>query len=209
MTYQDHIFDYRDIRGGVRTGDAVFFEGAGLLSRLICLIAGGPSHVALIERTDGRVTLIESTSQKVGKRWIIGVQRTYLSERLRNYRGYAWWVPLHERYSRKILESKEDFYRLAESLQGTRYDFWQVARKGWELLRLPRVFPLRESVKRLFCSELAAFVYKCFLILPQRVNVSKVTPRQLASFDLWLSAYQISGPNHKALDVLNTKDMEE
>lgn len=201
-------YNYFCLRPALRTGDAIFFEGKGLISDLICLVAGGPSHVALVERTDDRIRLVESTSQRIGAKWIIGVQRTYLSDRLRDYDGHVWWAPLKNEYSVKVVGHSNKFFAYLDMLHGKRYDFWQVMRKGWQLLNLPRVFPVRESPRRLFCSELAALAYKHMGVLPESINASTVSPRELASFNLYVAAYQLAGPKSKDLPVLNTKEVK-
>jgi len=207
MITSPYHYDYLSLRPAIRTGDAIFFEGKGLVSDLICLIAGGPSHVALVERTDDRVRLVESTSQRIGSKWIVGVQRTYLSERLRSYDGYIWWAPLQTEKSMCITGHSNKFFAYLDMLHGKSYDFWQVIRKGWELMRLPRVFPVKESPRRLFCSELAALAYKYMGVLPEGINASTISPRELASFDLYVSANQLAGPKPKGITVLNTKEL--
>ena len=202
------IPSYGTIRPAIRTGDIIFFDGKGPISAAVRVLAGFPSHAAIVERgtTSGedRVSLVESTSQWVGKKWKVGVQRTYLSDRIKNYGGYIWWAPLEEHLSYRIVDHEAAFQTYLSLFEGVRYDFWQVARKGWRLLSLPSVFPITESYRRLFCSELVAFALKEMGVLPDTINASTISPRELAQFKIYASCNQLAGPKDKEIPYYNT-----
>ena len=144
-----HPTTYAAIREMVGTGDLVFFAGDGFISRLIRFCTLSPySHVAVVLRTEGdRVVLMESTSLGDGFR---GVQRTYLSDRLRDYNGRADIATL-SMDARHMLNSRLAAQFLMKC-EGKPYDargaFW--AGVG-QLLRIPG----KERLDSLFCSELA------------------------------------------------------
>lgn len=187
MSHHILTTNYNSIRGRLSTGDVVLFDGRGFVSRLVRMFAGIPSHSAMVCKThdDGRVQLIESTSQWIGRNWVIGVQFTYLSERLKNYKGRVWVAPLTAENKQKVKDDPKILEDYLIEMYGKSYDFWQVFRKGWSLVSLPRLFPLKENYNRLFCSELVAGYFKRAGILPSSVNASTVTPRELAQFRLY------------------------
>lgn len=189
---------YMKIRALMKPGDVVGFNGRGPISWLIRTGTGIPTHLALVAtpcntRGQKRVELVESTSLKLpGKKRYIGVQRTYLSERLLTYKGEIWWFPLADWAREKIVEKELSF--LLDSYVGTPYDFWQALRNSWPEM-LPRLIPVRESRKYVFCSELIAFIFKAFGILPLWCNPSTVSPNELIKMELYSGTYyQLSGP---------------
>jgi|GEM_PF-155272 hypothetical protein len=191
---------YKKVRHQVREGDLIAFNGRGFASSLIRRAQKKPpTHVAIVQwvpeafpsTPDGptvqRLRLLESTSLKhsSGKR-TLGVQTTYLSERLKTYEGEIWWLPLSDLNRR--LFNKLPLANLLSKYEGTKYDFWQVFRLGWRFL-LPSILPIKESDRFLFCSELVAFLYKQATILPKSINASEVTPADLVSYTLYQDNY--------------------
>jgi hypothetical protein len=122
---------------------------------------------------------------------VVGVQNTYLSDRLRDYRGRVYIAPLSVDNHTLLSRNHTQWERTLESFRGGRYDFWQVFRQAW---RLPRLIPVKEDFDNLFCSELVAALLKSVKILPAWVNASETTPSDLARFDLYRKALlQVSG----------------
>lgn len=202
--------NYTNIRARIRPCDIIGFNGRGPISWAIRTGSGIPTHLALVatplHARQHRVELIESTSLKLpGMRRKIGVQRTYLSDRLRDYKGEIWWFPLSDWASQ--LSSQPILENILSKYLGASYDFWQVIREGWSCV-LPHLFPVRESAKYLYCSELVAFVLQDLGILPEEINASVVSPSELIRMNVFSGTYyQLTGkyklvPGYNTLDVL-------
>lgn len=184
--------EYEYIRPRLKTGDIVAFSGGGFISRAVEFFAKYPSHVEMIAHTSsGRVQLIGSTSMKIGDtgRRVVGVQRTYLSDRLQNYNGSIYVLPL----VCPLPVSEENFNELLHRYEDLGYDFWQAARRGWSAY-FPDLIPLKESKKRVFCSELIAFILKDLKVIYADINASGVTPNDICRYPIYQEAYyQLTG----------------
>ena len=197
MTTRNSYQMYLVLRDAMQTGDVIAYNGRGPLSTVIRWVTGYPTHVALVSRTqdtDGktRIQCIESTSMKIGGDRIIGVQRTYLSERVQNYKGDIWWLPLKSSLSGSIKRRQDYFDNLLQARDGSRYDFLGALREGWSNI-FPRLFPIKDVDKRFFCSALVAYVLSNMGILPGRINHRTVSPRELCRFKIYAHAKQIAG----------------
>lgn len=207
---------YKKVRHQIREGDLIAFNGRGLAPALIRWAQKQPpTHIAIVQWVPEafpsaadidpvllRLKLLESTSLKIkGKRRTLGVQTTYLSERLQTYPGEVWWLPLSEHSRAAFCKFNLDKY--LKQYEGAKYDFWQAFRLGWKLL-LPSVLPMRESDRFLFCSELATFLYKQAGILPRSINASRTTPAQLISYNLYQDDYYLLKGNYTKLPNFNS-----
>ncbi len=198
---------YKKVRSELRPGDVIGFNGRGPVSWLIRKGAGIPTHLALVvtpldSTHQQRVQLIESTSLSLpGKKRFIGVQRTYLSDRLMTYKGEIWWFPL-SKWAKALINGcvMED---VLDRYEGVKYDFWQAFREGWSKV-LPRLFPVSESANHVYCSELVAFVFKELGILPEKLNPSCISPAELVSLGIFSGTYyQLKGKS-KQIPRYNT-----
>jgi len=206
----NRIVPYEKVRGAIATGDLIAYNGRGPLSTLIRWVCGYPTHVAMVSRVldtngDDRVQTIESTSMKVSGERIIGVQRTYLSERLANYDGDIWWLPLCTLRACRILRNKERFQDLLDAREGARYDFLGALREGWSNI-FPRLFPVREVDRRFFCSALVTYIYTNMGVLPERLNYRTISPKELCQYQLYSRVYQLAGVP-KSIPDFNTVEI--
>jgi hypothetical protein len=201
---------YDFIRSRMRSGDVIAFGGTGWLSGAIRLRTrlsfwrpwdlAPVSHVAVIdrvwERAGLRVILSESTSL-IGS-GVVGVQRTYLSERIENYQGKIWWLPIHS--SRRENMDIAAMWRYLERADGVKYDWL-----GAPMSALP-VRP-SECLDRLFCSEHVTAGLRAAGVI-KRINASRVNPYQVCRFDIYENDYyQIAGP-WLAIENFNTENAE-
>ena len=98
---------YHQIRESLQDGDLIAFGGRGGASSLIKLFTrSNVSHVALILKsvleTGERLNMIIESTTLDG---YSGVIINRLSNRLKNYDGEVWWLPL-----RQDVKDKADFY---------------------------------------------------------------------------------------------------
>src|SRR5262245_10898468 len=105
----------------MKAGDAILFSGHGGFSDLIKRHTNSEySHVAMVIPGDGphgdRVLITESTTlvdipDAVSHEFIKGVQIQYLSDRIWNYQGRVFWLPLAGNILPKRLDAMMDLVR--------------------------------------------------------------------------------------------------
>jgi len=199
--------DYEAVRDSMRIGDMIAFSGKSAFSNIIKTITrSGVSHVAAVldtnvEGTD-RIQVIESTSLD----GFIGVSTSFLSDRLRDYHGEAWWFPLGNPARTKMDTVKYYDWMMLQNKKP--YDFPQAVQSGLDSLwDWGGLMYAKEDFDKLFCSELLAGAQEVSKII-KRINASEVTPRDQTRFDLWYPYYyQILGEKRE-LQGCGTVDPE-
>jgi hypothetical protein len=194
---------YDQIRDKIRQGDLIGFGGTGFVSGGIELFTRSPlSHIGIVLDTQvsiggqpqqGHVImLIESTSLN-GKS---GVQINRLSERVSNYPGKVWWLPLADAIRAKCDWQK--FYDYALSLDGHPYAYIPVAMMVFEPIAhwpiIGRLVQNPRDTSQLFCSALDAALIEKAGGLDFNINFDEVSPQDLAAMPLYSGATQIKGP---------------
>lgn len=180
---------YHEIREDIQDGDIIAFGGRGAISNLIKLFTrSNVSHVALIlksalESGERLNMIIESTTLDGYSEVVIN----RLSNRLRNYQGEVWWLPLRQELRDNA--NWEGAYEWLKSQKRKAYDNVQAIGAGLDL-----ILNNKEDFDKLFCSELCcAFFEERLGIVPQ-INSSEVTPIDLCMFNLYENNYyQIRG----------------
>ena len=182
--------EYERHRGAMKFGDVIAFSGRGGSSEIIKQLSvwkGGReiSHVGMVYPSpDSSVLILESTTlvdlpDAVDRSIHKGVQLHWLSKRLSNYDGEAWWVPLKtpfdaiaslEVYSwcRRCHEKKIK-YDTIQAL-GAGLDFWDS------------IFENERDYSKLFCSEMVSRALQLGRKIGRGVNPSEVMPFEVVSF---------------------------
>lgn len=194
---------YHEIREDIQDGDIIAFGGRGSISSLIKLFTrSNVSHVALIlksalESGERLNMIIESTILD----GYSGVVINRLSNRLRNYQGDVWWMPLRQELRDKA--NWEGAYEWLKSQKRKAYDSVQAIGAGLDL-----IWNNKEDFDKLFCSELcSAFFEKIGAI--EEINSSEVTPIDLCMFNLYENNYyQINGLE-KEIRGFNTLEVDQ
>ena len=174
---------YHEIRKNIQDGDVIAFGGKGAVSNLIKLFTrSNVSHVALIMKsvlnTGERLNqIIESTLLDNYS----GVVVNRLSNRLKDYDGEAWWLPLKQSIRDKAIW--ENAYSWLKKQKRKAYDTKQAIGSGLDLL-----WNNEEDFNKFFCSELISAFYEKVNILNQ-INSSEVTPVDLCMFNLYEGDY--------------------
>lgn len=190
--------DYLKIRKQLRPGDVIAFAGRSVISRLIGFgTRSRISHVGIVIRTkdewnNERVELLESTSL-YGKK---GVQKTFLSDHVRDYPGGMYALLLLDHLSMEIDTS--ELWEIVKQENGKKYDYWGA---WWSWLT-----DSREGAKRRFCSELVIYFFRA-LDLIRSINAEAATPQDVVSFDLWREYIQLTG-KRRPLPGFNTVNPE-
>lgn len=182
---------YEQLRQYIKTGDVIGFSGKGDVSNIIKRFTGCDiSHVGIVYRTtEDRVIIMESTSLndlpdcETGER-IKGVQQQYLSDRLDSYNGQAYWY---------ALDSDQDDFRAMNAWleevhdNRTEYDTLQAIGAGLDFF----VPDNRECLKKLFCSELVSHALQLAGVIPDEINPSEETPKDVIDYPCFLERKQI------------------
>lgn len=199
--------NYDDIRPFIREGDVVAFGGEGLASSVIKLATNSPvSHVGVVFRTTQNAAgmwqnqVIESTSLN----GLAGVTFTRLSQRLQDYRGEVWWLPLSEEFRSGILWRV--FFQWLRNQNGKPYNALAAIDSALDWgERLPLIghwFYNPEKYQRLFCSQLVAGAFKMAGAFPDGINPSELTPRDLTAMSIYQDCVQLKGSD-KAIKNFN------
>ena len=180
---------YHEIRDAVQDGDIIAFGGKGGISNLIKIFTrSNVSHVALVmksklENNNPLNMIIESTTLD----GYSGVIVNRLSNRLKDYQGEAWWLPLRQDLRRKA--SWNGAYEWLKSQRRKAYDNIQAVGAGLDL-----IWNNKEDFDQFFCSELCCAFYEERLGIIESLNSSEVTPIDLCMFNLYENNYyQICG----------------
>ena len=204
-----YLTTYSAIRHRVRPADVVAFQGRGFVPtgirirtrpRFFSPRLAPVSHTGIaahIEEESRRVLLHESTSLPGVVK--VGVQPTYMSERVESYNGLMWWLPLSME-TRKRLDL-DAFWEFLELHKDRGYDVWQALFSA-----LP--FYNHEDFGKMFCSEHNAASLEAGGAIGD-INASEVNPYDLVRFRLFShSYYQILGDDAVEIPGYNTIDPE-
>lgn len=179
--------NYQYVRESLQPGDIIAFSGRGLISRGIAFFTGNAvSHVGIVFKTGSaglmqRVMLMESTTMINGKS---GAQSTYMSERVEDYDGVVWWLPLSKEARARL--DLDAYWQVMEETKGVDYDYRSIFHFLIDRLRL---WSNSEDPRKLFCSEWATLGLKAGRVLPIWINSSDVRPCDLCAFQIYSDYY--------------------
>lgn len=189
---------YHEIRKDIQGGDVIAFGGKGTVSALIKLFTrSNVSHVALVMRAVSKTgerlnQIIESTTLDNYS----GVVVNRLSNRLKEYDGDVWWLPLKQEFRDKA--SGEDASQWLIKQKRKAYDTKQAIGSGFDL-----IINNTEDFDKFFCSELISAFYEKVDVISE-INSSEVTPIDLCMFSLYeKDYYQLKG-KRKEIKGYNT-----
>lgn len=206
---------YDDVRSKMRPGDVIAFGGKGHFSEIIKFATfSDVSHVGVILQTQvvddatGRFfnQIIESTSLN----GFNGVNISRFSDRIADYEGELWWLPLREEIRTSKFDQKM-FYNFLfnQARERKEYDMPQAIKSSLDALdKLP--FDMRgpgynsEDFSKFFCSELVAAGLEVAGAVGT-VNASEVTPIDLCRWNIYEQFYYLlKGDPQKKISRFNT-----
>lgn len=205
---------YEDARPIMQPGDVIAFGGKGHFSEIIKFATlSDVSHVGVILQTkiaaddDDRYfnQIIESTSLN----GFNGVNISRFSDRMHDYDGELWWLPLSEEIRRNSFDQKLFYDFLFKQAKDRKaYDMPQAIKSALDALdKLPfdKQGPTynSEDFSKFFCSELvAAGLEKAKAV--DSVNASEVTPIDLCRWNIYQDKYyQLKGDVSKKISKFN------
>lgn len=192
---------YAEARPKMKPGDVIAFSGKGHFSEIIKMATFSEvSHVGVILKT--KVAdhageryfnqIIESTSLH----GFNGVQVSRFSDRLSDYNGEIWWLPLRVDL-RKDAKKHDDFYEFLfnQAKAEKPYDMPQAVKSALDLgddlpFGLQGPGYNKEDFSRFFCSELVAAGLERAKVV-KTVNASEVTPIDLCRWKIYEDDYYV------------------
>jgi len=195
------VITYEEAREKMQPGDVIAFSGKGNVSEVIKLFTKSEvSHVGVVYKTKQvndvdpnryMNTLMESTSLD----GFSGVIMTRLSDRVRDYDGNLWWLPLSQASRSKLDLSK--FFDCLVKQEGKAYDTKQAIKSALDALDgapfLRGTTYNKEDFSKFFCSELVTAALEDAGVI-NNVNSSEVTPIDLCNFNIYDdNYYQLKG----------------
>ncbi|VEN74302.1 conserved hypothetical protein [Candidatus Desulfarcum epimagneticum] len=208
---------YDEARKLMRPGDVIAFGGKGYFSEIVKFATfSNISHIGTIIQTRALGDegdrffnqIIESTSSN-------GVHISRFSDRLHEYDGELWWLPLSEGIRKNAFDPKAFFdFLFNQAREKKPYDFSQAVKSAIDALdELP--FDRhgsaynREDFSRFFCSELVAAGLEMAGAV-KSVNASEVTPIDLCRWNIYEDHYyQLKGDAGKTISRFNTLSPED
>ena len=188
---------YEEAQCRMQVGDVIAFGGSSHFSGIIKMaIRAEVSHIGIVlnsrlkEEGSGKKIhdLIDATSRQ-------GVALTPVKERIDEYDGDVWWLPLRQDLREHAFD-QQAFYAFLAAQEGKKYDRWQAAGSAIDIfdqMHLP--FGLRgpghnqEDYHEFFCSELVAAGLKAGGIIPAVMNASEVTPIDVCRWNIYEPEY--------------------
>lgn len=204
---------YASVRDKMQPGDVIAFSGNGEIAQIIKLATRSQiTHAAVILQTK---LLIEDQPQAGYFNQIIestlingfyGVSINRLSDRLVDFDGEIWWLPLSNEVRGKM--NLQAFYDFLLHQEKKPFDTLHGIRSGIDIFDknpvLGRLTRNDESFAAFFCSELVAAGLETSGAIPQ-INASEVTPIDLCMFSIYQeNYYQIKGDAKKTINGYNS-----
>lgn len=208
------VYPYEQARAEMKPGDVIAFGGKGHFSEIIKLATRADvSHVGVILQT--KITddptnrffnqIIESTSLN----GFNGVNISRFSDRLADYDGEIWWLPLSDEVRAKFDQKKFYDFLFNQAKERKPYDMPQAIKSALDTLDgLPfgTHSPTynKEDFSKFFCSELVAAGLEIAGAVG-KVNASEVTPIDLCRWKIYQNTYyQLKGILGKGITRFNT-----
>lgn len=206
---------YEEAQRRMQAGDVIAFGGSSHFSGIIKMaIRAEVSHIGIVlnscgkENGSGQEThyIIDATSRQ-------GVTITPVKERIDEYDGDVWWLPLRQDIREHAFD-QQAFYAFLSAQEGKKYDRRQAAGSAIDMfdhVHLP--FGLRgpgyneEDYGEFFCSELVAAGLKAGGVIPAALNASEVTPIDVCRWHIYEPEYfLLKGDPTKEISQYNGLD---
>lgn len=204
---------YDSVRNKMRPGDVIAFSGNGEIAQIIKLATRSQvSHAAVILQTKLLIAdqpqggyfnqIIESTLIN----GFYGVSINRLSDRLVDFDGEIWWLPLSNEVRAKM--NGQTFYDFLLHQEKKPFDTLDGIKSSIDIFDkiplLSRLTRNNEDFASFFCSELVAAGLEASGAIP-RINASEVTPIDLCMFSIYQeNYYQIKGDVKKTINGYNS-----
>ena len=208
---------YQEARPRMKPGDVLAFGGKGHLSEIIKLATlCTVSHVGVILQTkvvdDDTDRFFNQIIESTSLHGFSGVSISRFSDRLADYHGDIWWLPIRQKLWDMQFDQKAFYdFLFNQAKEKKAYDMTQAMKSAIDALDdLP--FDLhgpghnKEDFSKFFCSELVAAGLEQAGTVPP-LNASEVTPIDLCRWDIYEDDYYLlQGDSKKRISRYNTLD---
>lgn len=181
----------------IQVGDVIAFGGSSHFSGIIkAAIRAEVSHIGIILEILGQDQPVGSSyHQIIDATASQGVAISRLRDRIDEYDGDVWWLPLHHNIREQRFDERA-FQDFLSEQEGKEYDQLQAAGSAIDIFdQLP--FGIRgpgynaEDFEQFFCSELVAAGLKAAGMLPQGLNASEATPIDICRWAIYEPDYYL------------------
>jgi len=178
---------YNQVRKEVSAGDVIAFGGHGKFSDVIKWYTQSPvSHVGIVIQSIADYHQIVESANIGG---FSGVSINLLYERVRDYDGLVWWLPLSAESKACVNYPGMQEFLLAQL--GKEYDLPQAIAAGFDAFDMLGN-ATSENFDKLFCSEIVGAALKIGGLV--NLNPSEATPIDICELDIYASDYyQLKG----------------
>ena len=206
---------YEEARGLMQPGDVIAFGGKGHFSEIIKFATtSNVSHVGVILQTrmldDDTPRFFNQIIESTSLYGFNGVNISRFSDRLNNYDGELWWLPLNKKIRETSFDKKKFFdFLFNQAKERKPYDMPQAIKSAIDALD-KLLFGAHgpsyneEDFSKFFCSELVAAGLEVAGAVG-KVNASEVTPIDLCRWKIYEdNYYQLKGDPNKRISRFNT-----
>lgn len=206
---------YKDARNMMKPGDVIAFGGKGHFSEIIKFATfSDVSHVGVILQTkipeDDTERFFNQIIESASINGFNGVNISRFSDRLDNYEGELWWLPLNTEIRENLFDQKIFFnFLFNQAKERKPYDMPDAIRSALDVMdTLP--FGMhgpgynREDFSKFFCSELVSAGLEIAGAVGS-VNTAEVTPIDLCRWNIYTDKYYLlKGDPDKKISRFNT-----
>ncbi len=208
---------YQKARPRMKPGDVLAFGGKGHLSEIIKLATlCTVSHVGVILQTkvvdDDTNRFFNQIIESTSLHGFSGVSISRFSDRLNDYQGDIWWLPIRKKLWDTQFDQKTFYdFLFNQAKEKKAYDMTQAMKSAIDALDnlrpdLHGPGYNKEDFSRFFCSELVAAGLEQAGTVPT-INASEVTPVDLCRWDIYEDDYYLlQGDPEKRISRYNTLD---
>jgi hypothetical protein len=178
---------YENIAYKIQAGDVFAFGGYGGFSDVIKPVTdANVTHVGVVlENVFDYNRIVESATIKD----FCGVSVNFARERIENYHGEIWWMPLKLEVRKSF--QPLPFYDFLLQQIGKHYDIKQALLAGIDILDMIGIAKNKEDYKKMFCSEIVGAALEVAGIID--VNASELTPIDICHLNIYSGCYQLKG----------------
>jgi len=202
--------DYKDARKLMQAGDVIAFGGRSFFSEIIKLTTfSAVSHVGVILQTiiknDTKDRFINKIIESATVHGFSGVNESRFSERLEEYKGEIWWLPLKKEIREQSFD-QEKFYNFLYAQEEARkeYDLPQGIKSAIDAFdKIHGPSYNKEDFNKFFCSELVAAAFERANVTGS-INASEVTAIDLCRWNIYEDTYYQLKGDLKEISQYNT-----
>lgn len=183
-------------------GDVLAFSDTDIVSKAIEGTTGG--NVAHVAVALSEQHIIESAIHQ--NKGFVGVDVQPIHYRLSQFErsgGQVWLLKLNRSNKQKIKRNRLKYVSFLMEQIGKEYSYIKAVGAGVDVLDKQGITENKESLEKLFCSELISYSYELVDIFPESFNSAEITPIDLCRYMIYSECIQLVG-NKEEITGFNT-----